>query len=156
MAAWSKREIFAVTLSYHKGLNPVVIIVFPCHSSSRIGIVCVIFYFLSRYMRPEGPWQRWWAFLSPIVPCARTGLTGHNGPPTPRTERKNKRNVPKPQKIIKLGAGCGRALRPPTHPLPLRPEHYSSISFPELDLLRRLLGTARSEPKFSTSADNAA
>ena len=24
----------------------------------RVCLVCVIFYFLYRYMRPEGPWQR--------------------------------------------------------------------------------------------------
>ena len=49
--------------------------------------------FLSRYMRPEGPWQRrsrcrsngGGLFYLPLslIPCARTGLTGHSGPPTP-------------------------------------------------------------------------
>ena len=54
--------------------------------------------FLSRYMRPEGPWQRLrrclmqrrWLFLYTIIPCARTGLTGHSGPPTPPTVKKDK------------------------------------------------------------------
>jgi hypothetical protein len=53
--------------------------------------------FLSRYMRPEGPWQRLrrcleqrrWLFLYTCIPCARTGLTGHNGPPTPPTVKKS-------------------------------------------------------------------
>ena len=52
--------------------------------------VCDLVY-LSRYMRPEGPWQRWWAFPSTFMPCARTGLTGHSGPPTPPTVRKKQR-----------------------------------------------------------------
>ena len=46
-------------------------------------------------MRPEGPWQRWWAFQYTIVPWARTSLTGHSGPPTPtvrKEQRKNKGN----------------------------------------------------------------
>ena len=54
--------------------------------------------FLSRYMRPEGPWQRLrrcleqrrWLFLYTSFPCTRTGLTGHSGSPTPPTIKKNK------------------------------------------------------------------
>ena len=51
--------------------------------------VCVFFYFLSRYMRPDRamaaaeplPKQRWWAFLHIPYSWPRTGLTGHSGTP---------------------------------------------------------------------------
>ena len=43
VAARPKPEIFAVTLSCREGLNKVVIVVFPYHSSSRTSIVCMNF-----------------------------------------------------------------------------------------------------------------
>ena len=63
--------------------------------------------FLSRYIRPEGPWQRLrrclkqrrWLFLYTLFPCARTGLTGHSGPPTPPTVKKDKGKKKSPARI---------------------------------------------------------
>ena len=68
-----------------------------------LSMVCDLV-FLSRYMRPEGPWQRLRRCLSngggcfyiPFFPCARTGLTGHSGPPTPPTVKKDKRKKKSP------------------------------------------------------------
>ena len=41
--------------------------------------------FLSRYMRPEGPWQQW-LFLVTRQTSWPTGLTGHSGPLVPGEE----------------------------------------------------------------------
>ena len=47
-------------------------------------LVCVCdLVFLSRYMRPEGPWQRW-LFLVTRQTSWPTGLTGHSGPLVPK------------------------------------------------------------------------
>ena len=88
--------------------------------------------FLSRYMRPEGPWQRRLLFLYTIFPCAWIGLTGPSGPPAPPTVRKDKgktkeRRCPLHQTARRNGqgkihsrAGLGpppRRSPPPPYPL---------------------------------------
>ena len=82
--------------------------------------------FLSRYMRPEGPWQRRWLLLYTLFPCARTGLTGHSGPPTPPTVRKDKRKKktprPPPEGETKGKMHSRASLGPPPllpHPPPI-------------------------------------
>ena len=112
----------------------------------------MIFYLLSRYMRPSGPWQRWWAFLYTIVPCARTGLTGHNGPPTPPTEGKKKKARPqrKNKRKVHSRAGLGR---PPLHHCPsvLR-GHSPSPTHPTLVVRRnsRMASTAFASHRYRT------
>ena len=42
--------------------------------------VCAILYFESRYMRPEGPWQRWWAFSNTTIILSQA-VAGHSRAP---------------------------------------------------------------------------
>ena len=59
----------------------------------QIGCLLSCIYYPASCMRPEGPWQRWWAFYITIFPWPRPTEPVTVGPQTPYKERqrKNKR-----------------------------------------------------------------
>ena len=73
-----------------------------------LGLLCLILYLLSRYMRPDGPWRRQWAFCISIFPQAADGRAVIVGSSNHQKRRASGRGLhPLGQTAVgREGSGC--------------------------------------------------
>ena len=98
-------------LALHRHDRPLSLILHIAHTPTTAGfdsegrwgvlVLFVIFHLISRHMRPEGPWQRWWASQTDLPPSARPTEPVIVGPQTPHKEKQRKEQR-KPHHVLLL------------------------------------------------------